>query len=232
MCGPKTTGMEMAQGKLANLTSLLTGNYNERFGQQTELLNNINSILTPIFEAGPNQTGMSAPELAALNTGAVEGVAGEYAKAGQALRNTLAARGGGNEFLPSGARASLESGLATQAAQETARQKQAITLQNYAQGRQNWAAASAGLNALAGLENPTPYADIAGNVGQSAFGDAQQIYNAKNAKYHNALKALATGITDVATFGMGGFGNLGVDSTFGENVGNFFSGGLNALKGN
>src|SRR6266850_4933790 len=107
MCGPSSEEKGIA-GQQQNLSTTLSSHFNERFGQQSQILQNLNNMLTPIAEAGPDQQGFGGQELAALNTQAGEGVGANYSKATQALQNTLAARGGGNEALPTGARAALQ----------------------------------------------------------------------------------------------------------------------------
>ncbi|HZS43435.1 MAG TPA: hypothetical protein VFA52_04590 [Candidatus Paceibacterota bacterium] len=221
----------MAQAQQASLASSLAANFNENFKNQSDILGKLNAMWTPIAAAGPVQTGMGAAELAALTTGATEGVAQEYAKAGQALRTTLAARGGGQEFLPSGARESLESSLASAAASEAARQKQAITLQNYNLGRQNWLAATAGLHQLASQYNPLGFAGAAQQGFSSSFDMANKIAQQRSQKQAMLGGLIGSGLMDLATFGAGGLANLGAGETFGEGVGDFFKGGLNALTG-
>jgi len=107
ICGP--SGQETAiAGQQQDLSTLLSSDFSQRFSQQSGVLQNLNSMLTPIAQAGPDQQGFGAQELAALNTQAGEGVGANYSKATQALQNTLAARGGGSEVLPTGARGALQ----------------------------------------------------------------------------------------------------------------------------
>jgi hypothetical protein len=221
----------MAQGQQASLASTLQANYNQYFANQSEVLGRLNNIFTPIAQAGPDQQGFGAQELAALNTGAMEGVGANYTKASQALNTTLASRGGGNEFLPNGAKAALKATLASSAANEMSRQQQKITEANYAQGRKNFEEATAGLDSLAKVYSPTAIAEGAQEGFKSSFAMADKIQQERNQKQ----ASIAGGITalglDAATFGAGGLANLGTGESFGEGLGDFFKGGLSALGG-
>jgi len=130
MCGPSSQETAIA-GQQQSLSTLLASNFSERFGQQSAVLQNLNTMLTPIAEAGPSQQGFGTPELAALNTQAAEGVGANYSKATQSLNNVLAARGGGSEVLPTGARGALQETLASSAADQMSKEQLGITEANY-----------------------------------------------------------------------------------------------------
>lgn len=231
MCGPSSQAGPLA-AQQQSLATTLAGNYNQYFANQSSVLGNLNNMLTPIAQAGPDQQGYGAHELAALNTAAGEGVGASYSKASQALNNTLAARGGGNEVLPTGARAALQGSLASSAANEMSRDQLGITQANYGQGRKNWESATAGLHQLAQEYSPNAAASGAQSGFESSFGMYDKIQQEKNQKE----AAIAGGITSLATgaltFGMGGLANLGKGENFGEGLGDFFKGGLGALSGN
>ena len=98
-----------------------------------------------------------------------------------------------------------------QAAAGTASQEQlAITRANYAQGRQNWAQATAGLNALAGEYNPNAIAGQATTATQGAFQDATKIQEMQNQKFAD----IAGGLTALATGPIGGAIGGGIKSLF------------------
>src|SRR6267142_486867 len=111
MCGPSPEQEAAASGQLS-FSQLLQGNYGQRYDLQSKALSNLNNILTPIAQAGPDQ-GIGSRELTALNTQAGEQVGANYAKAAQSLNTGLAARGGGNEYLPTGGAATLRAQLAS-----------------------------------------------------------------------------------------------------------------------
>jgi hypothetical protein len=190
--------------------------------------------LSPILEAGVGQQGFTPAELAARNTQAINTTAGNYRNAAQAVGSQLAGRGGGGNGLQSGIDQQIKASLASQAAGNLSNAQNQITAENYATGRQNFFQANAGMNALAGLENPEQFASLGNQANNTAFGEANQIQQQNQA----LAKDIAGGVTSLASNfllpGLGGaLGNLDKTggSTGGEQMGNFFSGGLNALAG-
>ena len=178
-------------------------------------------MLTPIAEAGPDQQGMGPQELAALRTRATEGVGAQYSKATQALQNTLAARGGGSEVLPTGARAALQGTLASEAATESSRAEMGITEANYALGRSKWQNAVGGLHALASQYNPGEFSGQAQKGFDSSFQMADKIQQEQNQMEASIAGGIASIGMGAATFGAGALGGGGFD----------FAGGLQALTG-
>lgn len=228
MCGPSDQQVRDAASQ-DMFTNLLMGNYSSRFGAQSQTLQTLNSIYTPIAQAGPSQQGFSAPMLAALNTQSEEGVGANYAKATRALDTQIGAQGGGNQYLPNGAQDQLKSQIATAAAAEQSQEQLAITKANYAQGNQNWKEATAGLQGLVNQYNPDAGSAI--KSAEQGFGMDTQVQNMRNQEQMD----IASGITGLATsFIGGGLGNLAKagEATAGEQAGNFFSGGLKGLLGN
>lgn len=206
---------------------MLQANYSQNFGAQSAALQNLNNIFTPIAEAGPNQQGFNAQQLAAYNTQIGEGVGQNYAKASQALNTQLASQGGGNEFLPSGAAGALKSNLATAAANQQSQEQLAVTQANYATGRQNWQQATAGLNALVGEYNPNAIAGQATGATQGAFQDQTKVQDMKNQE----VASIVGGITGLATGGLSGIAS-GIKGLFsgggggGGDIGGLGAGGV------
>jgi len=227
MCGP-TKEEKSLEAQQASFSQQLQTDYAQRYGSQTADLNNLNNTLTPIMEAGPDQQGFSPQELAAQNTQAINSTGANYANAARALNGQLAGRGGGGVGLTSGVDAQLKAQLAGSAAGALSNEQLGITNANYATGRQNFENATAGVNALAGLTNPTPYASEGNQANQGAFGEASTIEQ-QQAQADAAIFGDITGVA--STVLSGGLSNMSKDSTAGENVGNFFSGGLGALAG-
>lgn len=217
MCGPSQSQKSLADQE-SSFSTMLSQNYAKNFGAQSEILQNLTRMFTPIAERGPDQQGFGAEELAALNTQSNEGVGANYTKASQALNNTLAARGGGNEVLPTGARAALQERVASSAANELSQEQLGITRANYAQGRSNWTQATAGLNALGQEYNPNAIAGEATGANQGAFNEQTKVQEMKNQRE----SAIAGGISSLAmtglTFGAGAMGGGG------------FAGGMKALS--
>lgn len=229
-CGPSGQ-METLSGQSANLSSLLAANYSQNFGAQSKILGDLTSLYTPIAEQGPDAQGFGPQELAALQTQAGEGVGANYAKASQALNNTLAARGGGNEFLPTGSEAQLKATLASSAANQLSNEQLGITRANYAQGRSNWQQATSGLNELAKEYKPNEIAGEATATNKEAFNQASQIQQLKNQKESAIAGGITSLATDALTFGASGIANLGAGESFSEGLGDFFKGGISGLSG-
>lgn len=227
MCGSSSSEKALGASE-QSFSNSLQANYAQNFGAQSAELSNLNNIFTPIAQAGPDQQGYGPQQLAALNTQAGEGVGQNYQKAQQSLNTSLAAQGGGNEALPSGAANQLKAGLASAGANQMSQEQLGITNANYNQGRANFGNATAGLDALAQAYNPTGIANSANQSNSSAFGEADKI-NQENNQWESDVAGLATGgIKAGLGFLSGGLSNLDTtgSSTGAEQVGNFFSGGL------
>lgn len=205
-CGASSaeTGLE---GQEASLASILQGNYATRFASQQQMLGALNSSLTPTLQAGPNQTGFSAPELAAYNTQALNTTGANYANAARALSGQLAGRGG-DSGLESGVDQQIKASLASQAAGTLSNEQLGITEANYAQGRQNYNTAVSGEMALAGEENPQSFASGASSANTGAFGEASQI-NQQNNQVAADLGGLAGGVISGIGAGIGGSSGVG-----------------------
>ncbi len=224
MCGPSQQQQSLGASE-TSFANLLQANYSQNFGAQSQVFQNLNNIFTPIAQAGPDQQGWGPQEAAAVNTQIGEGVGSNYAKATQALNTQLSARGGGNEYLPTGSEAALQGGVAAAAANQQSSEQLGATEANYAQGRQNWQQATAGLNALGQEYNPNAIAGEGNQANQSAFGQATKIQDMKNQEQ----ASIAGGIAGLA---MAPF--TGGTSLFGAGVGalkNSFSGSSGGIGG-
>jgi hypothetical protein len=200
VCGP-SHDQETLFGNSQALSTLMAANFNQRFADQSELINSLRTVMTPIVNAGPDQQGMGPQELAALKTQSGESVGQNYAKATAALNNQLAVRGGGAGDVTSGAEGQLKSELASAAAAQSSNEDLAITKANYDLGRQNWLQATAGLNALVGETNPGQLGSLSLDANKNAFGEATQIQDMKNqeeASIAGGVTALAGGFLDFA----------------------------------
>lgn len=233
MCGPSASSEQLA-GSAQSLSGVMSANYNQRFGDQSALLSNLTNSLTPISQAGPSQQGYSAGQLAALNTTAINSTGAAAKNAAQATQGALAGRGG-SSGLQSGVDAQILASQKSASAGQLANQQLGIQNANYAQGNANWQQANAGLAALNGqLSSQTTQLGSNANSAQGqAFTEADQIQQEKNQEQADIAGGITSLASDAATFGLGGLGNLDSQgtSTGGEQASNFFSGGLNALKG-
>jgi hypothetical protein len=191
-----------------NFYSELHNAYVQDFSQYSSILSNLHSAWTPILNGGINQQGFSPSELAALNSGAINSTAANYKSASAAIDEQLAARGGGNSFLPSGATAQIDASIATKAAQQLSAEQNQITQANYATGRQNFKDAAGALTHVATEYNPNATAGVAVGAGDSAFKQATQIYQENVA--NNAWKGqlINAGIGVAADFATGGLSGI------------------------
>lgn len=180
------------------------------FGDSSKVFNDLVSSLAPTVAAGPNQEGFSAAEKSALQSQAITNAGVAYKNAKAATGNAIAAQGGGNTSLTSGANLGVEANLASSASQNTADQLSTINLNDYATGRQNYDTAVSDLAGATSVYNP------ATNVDNSATGaltgqanTANEIASQNNSWIQSVSGALG-GIAGVATGGW--MNNLGRSS--------------------
>lgn len=165
----------------ADFYNTLKAQQTAAFGQQQALFSAIRNIYDPIIAAGPNQYGFSDAEDKALRTQATEGTAANYRAAEAATSQALAARGGGNTFLPSGAEADIHARVAGAAAGQESAENLGITQKGYEEGYQAFRDATATEMGVATGYNPLGYAGAATNAGSSAFNMATEIQKANAA---------------------------------------------------
>jgi hypothetical protein len=171
--------------------------YSQRFADQSAVLGSIKSAFSPILAAGVGQFGFTPEETAALRTTATENIAGNYKNAATAVRETMAAQGGGNAFLPSGARVQAEEELASTAAGKQADTQNAITQAGYAQGQRNFDAAASVLGGVASADNPLGFAGATTQGGADAFDSASKIAQ------QNDIWPIVTSVISGASQGVG-----------------------------
>jgi hypothetical protein len=164
-CGASAAQNQLSQEQ-ANFYQELSANYATVFPEQQSILASLTSEFTPILNAGPNQTGFSAPEEAALRTQASDTTARAAQEADVALGGKEASMG--DASIPSGAKLQLESGLLNSAAEENAGLQNQITQEDYAVGRENFLNAAGALDTAAGLQNPNAFAGAATSAGSAA----------------------------------------------------------------
>lgn len=205
----------------AGFYSDLMNSYNQQFANQSNILSSLQSAFSPILAGGIGQQGYTAPELAALRTSATDTTAQGYQQARMAVDDQMAAAGGGNVPMPSGAAAQINSELAAQFAGQNAAEQLGITQNNYTQGRANFLGAASALSGAAGLYNPEGFMGGANSAGSSAFGSA----NTVNQQNQSSLSGLGTAI--------GAIGGAALGSTFGDpQLGGQLGGALGGAIGN
>lgn len=196
--------------------------YNTQFGNQQGILSSLTNTLSPILNAGPNQEGFSAAEKAGLTGQAINATAANTRSAQVQAASAV----GGNTGVTTGGQQQLQAMLASRGAEGLSNAENAINLKSAELGRENFFNAEAGLSGVAGLENPIGYAGQATGAGNSAFGSATTVQNMKNqeeAGIGGAVMGLGGKLLGGFAGGMGNLDNTG-GSSFGEQVGNFFTG--------
>jgi len=177
----------------------------QTFGANQAILQSLTKSFQPILEAGINQEGFSPAELQNLESQAVTGTGQNYAKAAQALAVQQGNQGGGNVYIPTGAKMQQQQQLATSAAQNESGIQSGILSQDYATGRQNYLEAANILGGVAGQYNPTGYAGAANQGGSAAGTTANEISQA-----NNSWMQLATGALGAASSAFSGAGTKAI----------------------
>lgn len=194
MCGATSQQKDIASQQ-SSLFTTATQQAQAIFGNSSSIFNDLTSTFAPIVAAGPNQQGFSPAELAADRTQVTEGTAQTYEKAGKALGEQQAAQGGGNAYIPSGANQQQKEELASAAAQQESSQQLQVTQADYAQGRNNWAAAASGLEGAPSVFGPATgalgAATQAGGAAQTAANDVSTQNNSWINATIGALGAVA-----------------------------------------
>jgi len=223
MCGP-TSAQQNLQGSEQQFMQELQQNYATNFRDQQQVLNHLNSVLSPIVQAGPNQTGFSPSERAAFNTQAINTTGAASAMAQRRIANETAGRGEGGNLGEAGNVAALKANAASAAAGQLSSEELGITEADYATGRSNFNAAvgaEGGVGAQFGRGAEGAMGG-ANEANKTAFGESSQIAQ----EQAQLAQDIAGGVTSLATGAIGGFGNL--DTTGGssgkEQFQNFFAG--------
>lgn len=193
LCKGASSEQKSLAASQQQLNATLTANYNQQFANQSAILSAVKAVYDPVLNAGPSQFGFAKPEETAYRTQASESTAQNYAQAGAAARERLAAAGGGNTFLPNGAKADMENRLAGAAAESESNKQLDITKAGFAQGRQNFENATNAEMSAAGMYNPLGYAGAATSSGKAAFDMATTIQN-ENGSIWGAVGGLAGGL--------------------------------------
>lgn len=161
--------------------STLQQDLSQQFAGQNAILGTLQNTLNPIIAAGPNQFGFSNGEVNTLNSQAIQGTGQQYNNVKKALGEQQAAQGGGNSYLPSGATAAQQAGLATGAANQASNQLLGIQQAGYQQGHDTYESAIGQLGGVAGMYNPTGWAGAANTAGSNAFNQATTVAQENNA---------------------------------------------------
>lgn len=233
--GPTTQQKDLANSQ-ATMAQTMSSAFNERLGAETAELNTLQGQLNPIAALGPSQMGWSPQLAAAVSTQNINAAGAAARNAQQSTGAVLAGRGGGGagSGLTSGIEAQIRGSEASAAENQLDSSQLQATEANAAQGNKNFWNATSGESALASSEDALQFGDSAQKGGQLALQDANQIQQEKQAAAFAPISLATKAIGGILGFASGGLGNLDTagTSTGGEQLGNFFSGGVKSLSGN
>ena len=197
----------------------------QEFGDANAVFNDLVKSTAPIVAAGPEQTGFSAQQEAAINANTIDTTAAQYKNAATAVKSDIAGQGGGNIALPSGANIATEEALAEAGAQQTASGLRSNLQADYAAGNQNWQFATGALTKAPGVfsDANTATADTA-NLGKVAL-DSQNVINAAPSWQKIGMSALGAGLNMAAP----GLGTAFTAATGSSTGGSAITGALGSL---
>lgn len=181
------------------------------FGSASQVFSDLVSSLAPTVAAGPNQEGFSQAEKSALNSQAITNAGVAYKNAKAATGNAIAAQGGGNTSLTSGANLGIQANLASSASQNTADQLNQINLNDYATGRQNYDTAVSDLTNSTNVFNAATNADNSATSALNGQANTANQIASQNNSWVNAVTGALGGIAGAATTGW--MRNLGSGSS-------------------
>ena len=175
--------------------------YNTMMAQQAQQFAGQSAILKSLQDAwGPILTGAAqkSPIETALRTQATEGTAAEYQKAMKATKGAMAARGMGQEVIPSGAEEQVLGGIGAAEAGKISEQQLGITSDLFK-------TATNVLSGAAGLYQPAQMAGQATGAGSAAFESAKTIQEqAAAGSPWGAIGGILGGAASAFTGGFGG----------------------------
>jgi hypothetical protein len=176
------------------------------------------------MQAGPNQTGFSAQEDAALNTNAIDTTGAAAANVERTIGNETAGRNDSGNLPESGVDQGLKENAASAAAGQTASEELGITEADYATGRANFNAATSAEEGVAGQYGSGASSTMSGanEANKNAFGEESEItqqQDQEEADIAGGVTSLAeaglTGGMSLAAGGLSGFTGSGADGSGG-----------------
>jgi hypothetical protein len=176
-----------------------------QYADQTNLYSQVNSVLQPILQGGPNQEGFTPAEKNNLNEQVVEGTAENYSAAAKAVGESEAAEGGGESELPTGAQDQMKEEVATSAAGLESQEEAQVEQQDYQQGYSEFENAEEGEMAIATGENPLGYAGATTSAESTAGSEANAIASQNNSWINAAVGAGGAIVGGMARGGTGIF---------------------------
>jgi hypothetical protein len=188
MSGPSAAQQQL-QTEQADFYQQAIQQQETTYGEDQSILKMMTGIYEPILAKGPNQEGFSTGEVNDLNSQAVTGTAQNFSQAAKATNEALAAEGGGDAGITSGAADELKQQVGESAAAEESQQESQIKQADYSQGYNEWETAAAGLGEVSGQLNPTGYSGAATSAGSAASTTANEIAQEDNGWINAAIGA-------------------------------------------
>lgn len=213
--GGSTSGQKAIGAEQEAFFKQLTQMTSQMYGRFTDLADRLTGSWKAVLDRGINQLGFDPSEKRAMDTAATEHVADNYTKARTAASNAIAASGGGDSTMPSGAKAELSAQIESAAAGESSDLENKIQQADYATGRQNYLDASGALSGVMSMENPVGFANAATSSGMAAENTQKDIAAADSAWMAPVFGAIGGIASGFASGGFGGFGGGGKSSGVG-----------------
>jgi hypothetical protein len=179
MSGPSATQLNLQQEQ-ADFYAQGIQMSQTTFGEDQDLLKQMESVYEPILAKGPNTNAFAGAEQNALDAQVIQGTASNYSQAARAVGEQVAAEGGGDNPLPSGAGEQLKEEVATSAAGAESAEETQILEAGYAEGEQEFQQAGSALSVASGQLNPAGYENAATSAGSAAETTANQINQEEN----------------------------------------------------
>ena len=202
MCCGASSQQKQMYAKQSSFFDTLIEQAKEVFGGASTVFKDLVDTFAPIVKAGPNQHGFNLETRTALNTQATEGTSRAFEHASKAVNESIAARGGGNAYIPSGADEQLRQQLAAEAAANESEQKLKIVQADYDVGRDNYFRAASGLAGATNVFAPAvSMSNAATEAGNAASNTANEIAQANNSWVNAAFGALG-GVGSAAVGGL------------------------------
>jgi hypothetical protein len=208
LCCGASSAQNQIQTAQTNAYTQMTQQASQVFGQDSAVFNDLMNSFAPIVAAGPSQQGFSAQQLASLNSQAITQTGINYNNAKQAVGEAESAQGGGNApDVTGGAKIATDLGIATSAAQQTSSEENQIAQANWAQGNENYKAATSGLlNSTNAFNSATSANNATTGSGSAAANTANEIASQNNSWVQGVTGALGSIAGGVVS---GGMSNLG-----------------------
>jgi hypothetical protein len=206
LCGP-SSGETAAANAESGFAQTMVRTFSTQLANQTATLGNINANLQNLA-TGNTPMGFDAATLSRIQGGAITNTAQLFRNAMQRQSLNFSAQGGGaSSALTPGAQQGVLGDIAAAGASKEADLLTNIDLQNYQLGRENLMAATTGLEKMAELQSPEPYASEAGATLGKSF-EQQHAMSEESTQALSAIGGLVTAGVGAAT-GLGALGSVG-----------------------